>query len=186
MNFSARYQILPLSQPQFSGWDAARLRKEFFQEVLVASADEDGCCTLAFKSQDLVLQDEVKLVFFQFEASLVACAILVDDELRDGPDEEGFTGSYVFLADSIATFEPVDAASLKGFFPDFEHFNQSAQYLDAKGIEGFVKFLAGRLVECDLEGFRPLETIADILKDAEELYETDPEVLALLEAETEP
>ncbi|MEN9355245.1 MAG: hypothetical protein RL318_2570 [Fibrobacterota bacterium] len=183
MNFSVRYQILPMSQEQFKGWEIERLQTEFFDGTMMDGADEDGCTGYAFKTQKLVLQDEVKLVFFQFAGALAASAILVDDEIWDEADEEGFTGRYLFLADSVTTFTPVDAQAMKQFFPDFERFSQGAQYLDAKGVSDFVAYLEPRLLNRTLEDFRPLETIADILKDAEDLYEADPELLALAQEE---
>ncbi|MEN9354678.1 MAG: hypothetical protein RL318_2003 [Fibrobacterota bacterium] len=163
MSYSIRYQVLPVSKDVFEGEDIEQIQEEFFEDNLVESADDYGYSYCAFKAQDIELNEEIKFVLFQFAGKIVASALLVDVDLYDEPDDEGYVGEYVFNADTVATFDPVSQEELKTFFPKIEAFGEKAQLLDGAGFSEFVKFLTPRLHNIPEDEFTPVEWIAEQL-----------------------
>jgi hypothetical protein len=72
------------------------------------------------------------VVLFQYERALVASAQLLGIErYASAKSIEGmpFRGAYLFDPSSIRTFDPVDSATLRRFWPQFERFGQAKQKL---------------------------------------------------------
>lgn len=168
MSYSVRYQIFPVSKDVFEGEDIEQIQEEFFEDNLVESADDYGYSYCAFKTQDIELVDEIKFVLFQFAGKIVASALLVDVDLYDEADDEGYAGEYVFNADTIATFDPVSEEELKAFFPKLKAFGPEAQLLDPAKFGEFAKFLVPRLHNIPEEEFTPVEWIAEQIKMMDE------------------
>jgi hypothetical protein len=174
MSFSVRYQILPLDETIFEGDDVESLQEEFLEDDLIENADEYGCSYLAFQEQEIEVEDdEFKFVLFQFAGSIVACAILIDADLYDEVEEDGFTGEYVFNASSIVTFDAVSYEELKGAFPAVEPLSKVPQVLDGAGIEAFFALIRPRLRNLSPEEFTPQAWIAEQLEAMAEMDEEE-------------
>jgi len=173
MGYSVRYQILPLDKEMFDNQDIETLQQEFFEDDLIESADEYGCSYLAFEIQELPLhEDEVVYLLFQYDSKIVASGLLIDVDAFDEPDEDGFTGVYVFISSAIATFEPVELAEFQTIFPETKSFSDEPQEFDGTKLDAFVKLVRPRLRNLEPEEFTPEEWIREQLEAmAEEVEE---------------
>lgn len=165
MGYSVRYQIMPLDSELFEGDDLAKLQEECFEEDLIENEDEYGCSYLPFKTQAISLTDEeVAYVLFQAAGKIVASALLIDIDLYDETDEDGFTGEYVFIGSSIATFDPVTLAEYQAIDASVTSFATQPQAFDGAKLEALVGFLRPRLHNLEADEFTPQEWIAEQLE----------------------
>jgi len=160
MSHDVRYRILPLEREVFKGYRPETIHAEFFEEDMVGSADEYGCAYLAFQRQDLGPEDGLAFVLFQFGTRVVACGMLVDVDLFEEADEEGFTGQYVFNASSIVTFAPLGLDGLRKAFPRLQPLGGKVQVLDPAGFDAFVELVRPTLLNIEPEDFLPQAWIA--------------------------
>jgi hypothetical protein len=165
MGYSVRYEILPLDPEQFEGDDLEKLQQECFEDDLIENADEYGCSYLAFKTQAIPLTDEeVVYLLFQASGKIVASGLLIDIDMYDEVDEDGFVGEYVFIGSSIATFDPVSLAEFQAIDPSVKAFGNGLGSFDGAKLPALVEFLAPRLHNIDAEEFTPQEWIAQQLE----------------------
>jgi len=174
MSYSVLYRILPLDKELFEGEDLEKLQQECFEDDMVDGADEYGCSYLAFRAQELTLGDEeVAYVLFETAGKIVASALLIDVDLYDEVDEDGFTGEYVFIASSIATFEPVSLEEFRSVDPSTASFGDKPQAFDGAALPALVEFLRPRLSNLEPEEFTPQEWIAEQLEAMAEQEEDE-------------
>lgn len=82
------------------------------------------------------------IVLFQYEAKIVASAVLDRSERYDQP-EHGYRGAMWFDVGSIRTFDPVDAEVMRTIWPEFHGFGHVKQHLDPGKYARFEKRLVG-------------------------------------------
>jgi hypothetical protein len=69
------------------------------------------------------------LVLFQFKARIIASAIFLRDEKLERP-RRGCSGVLHFDPGSIATFAPIDLATMSTIWPSFRSFGHVKQHLN--------------------------------------------------------
>jgi len=174
MSYSVLYRILPLDKELFEAEDLEKLQQECFEDDMIGDADEYGCSYLAFKTQELALtDDEVAYVLFESAGKIVASALLIDVDLFDEVEDDGFTGEYVFIASSIATFKPVSLEEFRGVDPSTASFGDKPQAFDGETLSALVEFLRPRLSNLEPEEFTPQEWIAEQLEAMAEQEEDE-------------
>jgi len=82
------------------------------------------------------------VVLFQYEAKVIASAILERSERYDQP-EHGYRGALWFDVASIRTFDPVDVATMRKVWPDFPGFGHAKHDLDPAKFAKFQKRTTG-------------------------------------------
>jgi len=168
MSIAVKYQTLPLEKDLFKGYPLETIHAKFFEDDMIGNADEDGYAYMAFVRQELPVTDDLQVVFFQHLGAIVAVGMLIDVDLYDAPDDEGFVGHYVFNASSLVTFKPVAADALRKCFPKAQALGQKPQTLDGAGFDAFVDLVRPVLLNIDSEDFAPQEWIRDQLAALEE------------------
>ncbi len=121
-------RILPMSDkdPEFQGWDAQKVQEEFFLNRL---PDRGGSFWYPTRGMEA---GPGTIVLFQYQKHVIACAELVEIlPFAITKVEEGVTyqGEYRFAPHSIRVFDPIDAVSLRSFWPTFEGFGRVKQIL---------------------------------------------------------
>jgi hypothetical protein len=123
------------NQPGFGDWDAEQVQAEFFLKRLPAQGGRFWFPTSAMSAA------EGTVILFQYTGVVVASAELLEIERyqrRKAIDGAAFHGAYLFDPLSIRTFKPVDAATLRRFWPKFERFGHAKQVLSPP--EAYLKF----------------------------------------------
>lgn len=167
MSLRVRFRTLPLEKEIFKGYKLETIGTAFFDEDMLANADEDGYGYIAFQKQDLPVENDLQFVLFQHQDHIVACGMLIDVDRYKEVDDEGFVGHYVFNASSIVTFKPVSQTALKGCFPGMKPMGPRSQELDPAGFDAFVALVSKDLYNIELEDFAPQDWIRDQLQALE-------------------
>lgn len=161
MEFAVRHIILPLDPELYPDGDLQSLQGEFFQEDLIDNADEYGCSCIAYREGELELgEDEIAFVLFQAGDRIVASALLVDVDVYDEVEDDGYVGEMVFLASTMSTFEaPVTLEDLQTAIPSLKAFSKTVETFDAACLPAVEALLRPRLKNMDAEDFVPSEWI---------------------------
>lgn len=121
-------RILPMSDkdPEFQGWGVQQVQEEFFLNRL---PDRGG--RFWYPTTGMVAASGT-IVLFQYQKHVIACAELVEILPFAMPIVEAgetYQGEYRFAPHSIRVFAPMDAVSLRAFWPTFEGFGRVKQIL---------------------------------------------------------
>ena len=118
-------RIWPMSDkiPGFRGKSIAQVQADCFARDLPKSGG-----TFSYRSAGLN-SPAGTVVLFQFQARIIASAVLLRDEKFNSP-RAGRRGRLHFDASSIRTFEPLDFAALRRIWPGIRPFGHVKQMLN--------------------------------------------------------
>jgi len=127
---------------EFEGKDAEEVQKEFFLKEL--PLERNGC--YAYRKKGLRAEPGA-VVLFQYGGSLIASAVFTRSiRLPRGERGryKGYKGVYLFEANSIRVFNPVDAGALRRIWPDFKGFGRNKSPLKPpQRYREFIRSLKG-------------------------------------------
>lgn len=131
-------RIWPMSDriPGFRGKSIAQVQADCFGRDLPKS---DG--VFSYRSAGLNAPAGT-VVLFQFQARIIASAVLLRDEKFKSP-RAGRRGRLHFDASSIRTFEPLDFAAMRRIWPGIRPFGHVKQMLNPMLYPKFRRRLKG-------------------------------------------
>jgi 5-methylcytosine-specific restriction enzyme A len=92
-----------------------------------------------------LIETKDTLVLFQFQARIIAYAILTDNERFNQPDRDGYRGAYYFDPLSICVLrEPLQNEDLKRIWSNFTGFSQTMHHLDCSKLEQLDELFASK------------------------------------------
>lgn len=140
--------ILPMSaQNEFEGWTIPQAQTEFFLGQRDRTETDFNLLhpvypgRYRYKTRALNV-DPGALVLFQFNARIIASAVLAWIERFDQPDGE-FRGAMWFEPTSIRVFAPVPLATIQSVWPEVTQFGQMMWTLNGGGYLRFARFVYG-------------------------------------------
>ncbi|MGX9135477.1 HNH endonuclease [Rummeliibacillus sp. JY-2-4R] len=87
------------------------------------------------------------LVLFQYEAHIIAAAILDSKIMYESVIDGGYSGYYKFIPSSIAIFPPLNDSDMKSVWKDFIGFKNSQQNLNIDGYKDFMFLLIEKNIQ---------------------------------------
>lgn len=96
--------------------------------------------------------DKGTLVLFQYQAHIIASAILDAKIMYESPIGGGYSGYYKFIPFSIAIFNPLNVNDMKFVWKDFIGFKNSLQNLNTDGYKDFMFLLTGKNIQFSVNG----------------------------------
>lgn len=128
-------QLIPMSaSDEFAGWSIEDIQQQFFL-VEILYREPPGTYFLRAKG---VNAGPGTVLLFQTHGKVIASGVLIGQYEVSGTASEP-RKSLLLDPSSILVFEPVDAAFIQRFWPDFKNFSQAKQKLAADGYEGFLR-----------------------------------------------
>ncbi|MEK5174571.1 hypothetical protein NST63_15370 [Heyndrickxia sp. FSL W8-0496] len=136
-------RLLPMSEtdPEFTG-KSIEFLQEWFVNVLP---------NRKYNFKKGMNTDSGTLVLFQYQAHVIASAILEKKIRYDEEKKGGYKGAYSFIPESIAVFTPITSEEIKVIWGQFKGFNQSLQELDVNMYELLSKLLLSKNIRYVLD-----------------------------------